>query len=153
MAQKCDSKKAQTAPQSRFEVNSEGTVTDTQTKHVWLRCALGMRWDGTTCEGQTLTYSWNAANEAIDELNANKVGGYDNWRLPTQAELQGIVEQQCFKPAINLKAFPFTPESGFWTSTNSPGVNSRAIIVHFIHGQEYIANKSQAWRVRPIAGK
>ncbi len=151
MAQKCDSNKAATAPMSRFKDSGNGTITDTQTKYVWLRCALGMHWNGTTCEGKTLTYDWNSANNVIDELNAKKLGGHSNWRLPTQAELQGIVEQQCFKPAINLKAFPFTPESGFWTATVSPGFNPRAMIVHFIHGQEYVANKSQAWRVRPIA--
>lgn len=152
-AQMCDASKAATAPMSRFKENATGTITDTQSKRVWLRCALGMSWNGSTCEGQTLTYDWRSANAAIDELNAKKIGGHKNWRLPSVTELQGIVESQCFKPAINLDAFPYSPESGFWTKTEAPGIKPRAMIVHFIHGQDYVANKNQSWRVRPIADK
>lgn len=153
MAQKCDTTKAETAPLSRFKAADNGTITDSKTKLVWLRCGLGMSWNGSSCEGQTLTYNWNGAQGEIDGLNAKKVGGRSDWRLPTEDELLGIVEQQCFKPAINLDAFPYTPESGFWTGTEVDGVNPRAKVVLFIHGKAYIANKQQTWRVRPVAGK
>lgn len=153
-AQKCDASKAETAPMSRFKAADNGTITDSKTKLVWMRCGLGMSWRNGTCEGQSLTYKWNAAQDEVDGLNAKKVGGRSDWRLPTESELLGIVEQQCFKPAINLDAFPFTPESGFWTSTEVQGINNpRAKVVLFIHGKAYVANKQQTWRVRPVAGK
>lgn len=152
-AQKCDAKKPETAPASRFNDSGNGTITDTKTKKVWMRCALGMTWNGSTCEGKTLTYNWSLAELEISELNKNKAGGRSDWRLPTTAELQSIVEKRCYKPAINLEAFPFTPETGFWTSTESPGANPRAEVVLFIHGKAYVGNKSQSWRVRPVAGK
>jgi len=153
VAQKCDVSKPATAPSSQFKVNDNGTVTDTNNKRVWLRCGLGMSWNGSSCEGKTLTYDWSAAKDAVNELNSKKVAGRSDWRLPRLSELQGIVEKQCFKPAINLDVFPFTPESGFWTSTETDGINQRAMMVLFIHGQEYVANKNQSWRVRPVAGK
>ncbi len=152
-AQKCDASKPATAPSSQFKVNDNGTVTDTKSSRVWLRCGLGMSWNGSNCEGKTLTYDWNAAVEAVNELNAKKVAGRSNWRLPKLAELQSIVEKQCFKPAINLDVFPFTPEAGFWSSTESDGVNPRAMMVLFIHGEAYVANKKQSWRIRPVADK
>ena len=52
MAQECDPGKPATAPLSRFKGNGNGTITDTQSKQVWLQCALGMKWNGSTCEGQ-----------------------------------------------------------------------------------------------------
>ncbi len=100
-AQDCDASKATTAPMSRFKDSGNGTLTDTQSNRVWLRCALGMKWNGTTCEGKTLTYDWRSSNDAIDELNAKKVGGHKNWRLPSVSELKDIVEYSCFKPSIN----------------------------------------------------
>jgi hypothetical protein len=152
-AQSCDTSKPATAPMSRFKDNGNGTITDQKAKRVWLRCSLGMSWGDSGCEGKTFTYDWNSANETIDGLNAKKVGGHSNWRLPTQEELESIVERQCFKPAIDLKVFPYTPESGFWTKTDAPGISPRAIVVHFIHGQSYVANRKQAWRVRPVADR
>lgn len=151
LAQTCDSSKAATALLSQFKAGSGGTLEDTRSGKTWLRCALGMTWDGSTCTGLTLTYNWNGANAAIDELNASRFGGHANWRLPTVVELKGIVEQRCFKPAIDLAAFPYTPETGFWSADEVEGSNPRARIVHFIHGQDYIANKNQSWRVRPVA--
>jgi hypothetical protein len=152
VAQKCDVSIPVTTPSSQFEVTANGTITDIKHKLVWLRCGLGMRWNGSSCEGNTLSYDWNAAKEAVRELNAKMVAGRNDWRLPNLSELQTIVEKQCFKPAINLDIFPFSPESGFWSNTESDGVNPRAMMVMFIHGQEYVANKKQSWRVRPVAG-
>ena len=151
--QSCDSGKPTTAPMSRFKDGGNGALIDTQSKKVWLRCSLGMNWNGGSCEGNSLTYSWSAAEAAVAELNAKQAGGHGNWRLPTVDELNSIVEKQCFKPAISLDAFPFSPEAGFWSATSVEGANPRAWMVHFLHGQQYIANKEQSWRVRPVADK
>jgi len=152
MAQKCDTSRPATAPLSRFEATTNGSMKDTKTRLVWLRCSLGMSWNGSSCEGQTLTYTWREAVTEVNELNARKAAGRSDWRLPSMDELQSIVEFRCFKPAINLQAFPYTPESGFWTDTVSEGVSPRVIVVLFLHGKAYIANKNQRWRVRPVAG-
>lgn len=151
VAQDCDKSRPATAPMSQFKVGPDGAITDTKSKHTWLRCPAGMSWDGSTCTGQSHTYTWNDALEVVSEFNAKKVGGRSNWRLPKVEELNTIVEKQCFKPAINLEAFPFSPESGFWTDSSLDGAQPRVWIVHFLHGQQYIANKKQDWRIRLIA--
>lgn len=153
LAQDCDLSKLESTPISRFKAGDDGTLIDTKLKRTWLRCAIGMKWNGSTCEGNTLTYNFRDTLIQVDELNAKKVGGRSDWRLPTVDELHSIAEPRCFKPAINLQAFPFSPESGFWTGTAEEGVQPRAWIVHFRHGQRYIANKKQDWRIRLIAGK
>lgn len=39
------------------------------------------------------------------------------WRLPTKAELMGIVDHSRTYPAIDVVAFPNTPSEQFWTSS------------------------------------
>ncbi len=153
-AQTCDVNKAESTPSSRFKDNGDGTVTDTRTKLTWRHCALGMSWNGQTCEGQSASYDFVNAKIAIEELNAAGDSKHSDWRLPSRQELASIVEARCFKPAINLDVFPYSPESGFWTGTEVDGVIApRVTVIHFINGGAYIANKTQAWRVRPVVGK
>lgn len=149
--QKCDTSKPATAPMSHFKVGPEGALIDVKSQKSWLRCAVGMSWDGSSCTGQSLTYTWSGALEVVNEFNTSKVGGRSNWRLPKVEELNSIIEKRCFKPAINLEAFPFSPEAGFWSDSSVEGVQPRVWIVHFLHGQQYIANKQQSWRIRLIA--
>ena len=83
-AQKCDVSKPATAPSSQFKINDNGTVTDTNNT-VWLRCGLGMSWNGSSCEGKTLTYSWAAAVEAVLGRRRTTVADHnDQQRANTQ---------------------------------------------------------------------
>lgn len=152
--QYCDASKPESTPASRFKDNNDGTVTDKTTHRTWLRCALGMEWRDGSCIGQTQEYSYGSADSAIDELNKVRMAGRGDWRIPTVEELSGIVETRCARPAINLKVFPYSPESGFWTSTENPGfATQRVWLVHFFDGRSYIANKNQTWRLRPVTGE
>jgi len=154
LAQKCNDKVAETTPVSRFKDNGDGTIADTRTKTVWQRCVVGMKWNGESCEGQSLDYKFSETIGLVDDFNARKMGNRGSWRLPTQAELESIVEPRCFDPSINLEVFPYTPQSGFWTSTEDPGLNSvRIKVVHFYNGNTYTANKKQSWRVRLVADR
>lgn len=152
--QVCDQKQTETTPLSRFIDNADGTITDKKTKHTWLRCAVGMTWNGKSCAGKSLEYLYREAFEVVDEMNAQNMAKRDDWRLPTEQELSSIVEKRCFSPAINTEVFPYSPQSGFWTSTDNPGINtSRVMLIHFLNGNAYIANKNQTWRIRLIADK
>lgn len=150
--QTCDTRQPATASASQFKAGGDGAVlTDTRNGNVWLRCPVGMAWDGNTCSGNSLTYTFREALGVVAELNAAQTAGRSDWRLPTVEELSSIVERRCFKPAIDLKAFPYSPESGFWTDSPVEGVQPRTWVVHFLNGNQYIANKNQTWRLRLIA--
>ena len=76
-----------------FTVVTSGTVKDSRTGLVWMRCSLGQDWDEKTktCTGSVNVYDWKGAFGITEKLNA--VGGYGGstkWRLPTAHELQSL---------------------------------------------------------------
>lgn len=104
-------------PDSRFVINGDGTVTDT---------SLELMWTVAPISGGPYTQI-GAGVVAINSTFA----GYTNWRLPTRAELSGIVETGCTNPALNTTVFSINATTTFWTgqSTGSAGYS-----VDFTHG-------------------
>lgn len=114
-AQTCSSNISLTAPASRYELLSNGEVSDKLTGLVWQRCSLGLTWNGVACTGSISSYNWENALTV-----AKSVG--DGWRMPNIKELQTIIERACFAPAINQTIFPDTPTNAYYWSS-SPVVN------------------------------
>jgi Protein of unknown function (DUF1566) len=96
---------------SRFATNEE-TVYDAKTKLTWMRCSYGQVWRHGGCEGAVKPVDWDTAMSL-------RVPGDDAWRMPTQDELDSIVDSSCKKPAIDEGVFPGTALMGYWTSTPS----------------------------------
>jgi len=118
--QSCDtSQYPLSAPTARFTDNGDGTVTDTRTHVMWMRCSMGQTWTGSTCEGTPLAMPWQAAQDAA--VTMNKQGGFarhDDWRMPRISEMANIVEVQCANPRTNITVFPQTPAAFYWTASN-----------------------------------
>jgi len=108
------------SPTSRFEDGSDGTVTDKQSKLMWMRCAVGQSWAQGTCAGQTSSLSWEDALKAAQTTNKSGKFFYSDWRLPQLPELASITELQCKNPRINLVIFPNTAADFFWSATSRP---------------------------------
>lgn len=150
-----------TTPTSQFTQHSNGTVTDTATKLMWMRCSVGLTWDGTTCQGEPSEHNWESALEVAKGTN---FANYHDWRLPNIKELTSIVEEACHNPAINLTVFPETvvyapdengfplaPWLGYWTSTHYS--NDRALHVKFQNGfYTFYYKRDTAYRVRLVRG-
>jgi len=74
------------AEPARFMADSNGTVLDTRT---------GLMWQKTDSYHDVKKgMNWYEALEYVDSKNAQKFGGYDDWRLPTLNELQEIWDPQ-----------------------------------------------------------
>ena len=129
-AQTCDASQPLAAPDSRYQ-QAGATVLDKTTGLVWLRCPLGMNWDGTTCTGTRATFTWQ---QALQQADTSTAGGYSDWRLPNVRELASLVEPACYGPAINLRVFPNTPGEGFWSSSPYVGDTYDAWSVDFGNG-------------------
>lgn len=120
--QTCNAAITATAPDSRFQVNGDGTVSDLWTGLMWQQCSVGQ--SGGSCEtGSASLVEWSQALTYVLDLNSGAgYAGYTDWRLPNKSELASLVENSCISPAINLTIFPNTPSATYWSS--SPAVSN-----------------------------
>lgn len=112
-----------TRPDDRYQAvdGSNGAqVKDTQTGLVWQRCVLGQTWDGNTCTGNVTPQDFPTATKAA--------AGAKPWRLPTQAELDGLIEKSCSKPALNNHWFGSGPMGWVWTATDMGSPDGAVVI-------------------------
>lgn len=115
----------------RFVVEG-GVVTDTKTGLQWEAEHHGMMtWD-----------------EALEYAKSLRLGGYDDWRLPTIEELLTLVD---FSKTNPTSAFPGMPREWFWSSSSYSGSSSsNAWGVAFDYGDVDAGVKSNNANVRCI---
>jgi hypothetical protein len=120
-AQRCNTEQYPlSAPTERFEDNGDGTVTDSVSRVMWMRCPVGQAWSDGTCVGEPARLTWVEAAEAAERVNASGSYFFNDWRVPALRDLAMIAERQCEDPRINLTVFPGTPADFFWTSSSRP---------------------------------
>lgn len=143
-----------TTPNSDFTSAGNGMVQHTPTGLIWKRCAEGQSWNGSTCTGAAATYSWQAAFQRVDEVNAAAAGtenlGQIDWRVPNVNELKSLVEEGCYGPAINLTQFPNTPASFFWSASPFTKDSGHAWSMGFNYGYDGWDYRSNAIHVRLV---
>ena len=128
-------------PGPRFVDNGDGTVTDNATGLDWeqkvagtdcLHCAERLM-DWRTAMGDWLTeVNGFIPNPQRPESQAG-LGGHTDWRIPTLAELRGILdpfpcEASCFSPTLG----PNIVNCHYWTST-TPAVNPSNVLTVEAH--------------------
>ena len=118
----------------RYQVHSNGTVTDRTTGLMWKQCSEGQ--SGSACQqGAATSYNWQDALA----LKGSQFAGYSDWRVPTIEELRELVfcsngtpakeawDNDCDgkndrngsyeRPTINQTVFPNTRSSWYWSSS------------------------------------
>jgi hypothetical protein len=145
-AQTCRDDIRATAPDSRYQDNGNGTVTDRATGLIWKQCAEGR--SGAGCAtGSLQTFTWQAA---LQHAEAAVFAGNSLWRLPNKNELASLVERRCYDPAINATFFPNTPSSGFWSSSPAASSSDGAWVVGFYYGYVGDGGKNYTLYVRLV---
>ncbi len=144
-AQTCPAGYPRVAPDDRYTVQGNGTVTDLRTGLMWKQCSEGQT--GATCTGTVTRMTWtDALNAGADSVFA----GFSDWRLPNVKELSSLVETGCHSPAINEARFPNTWTEYYWTSSSSAENSSNALYVRFIYGYVLHLPKSYDYGVRLV---
>lgn len=146
-AQECLSDGLETTPSDNFEAVTTTSVLDVTTDLVWRRCSEGQTWDGSTCSGEAIKYTWQQALKLAQQASNEDLLG---WRLPNVKELATLTERDCVRPAINSSIFPATPPDDFWTSTPSADDPDRAWVVAFFNASHSIKEKDRFIYVRLV---
>lgn len=148
-AQSCNPAMRTYTPTSRFVPHDDGTVDDSATGLTWMRCALGQRWEGGTCVGTPLGYTWQQALQAALDT---EFAGRGDWRLPNIRELRSIVERRCQYPAINQTIFPGEASYWYWSASPVAGLADRSWDLAFTTGYDDRGRRSGADAVRLVRG-
>ena len=134
--------KTDVAPSSdnpRFQDNKNGTVTDLETKLIWVQI------DSYQTRKQWI--NWHKAQDYIHELNEVKFGGAGNWRLPTRKELADLFDEMQSVPwnyywtKNELHIDPIFGKSHccYWSSEEAKG--DMAWGYNYIRGKSYLSMK------------
>ena len=109
----------------RFVEKGPHDVHDTKTGIFWLKK------DSWQDKGKF--FNWHESNEYNDRKNIRKIGGFDDWRLPSEDEVSSLYDESCENPGkggVILHLDPVFPEGAFktaWiagdTSTRRPSFN------------------------------
>jgi len=149
----CNGSITESTPTAQFTINNDGTVTDSKTGLMWMRCSLGQTWNNSSCSGSAGLYDWEGALTAAEAYNSGDdgYGSYSDWRLPNIKELTSIVEVACFDPSINEELFLGTGTiSDYWSASSSYTLTNQALLVNFEYGTDSGLSKSQFRSVRLV---
>jgi len=126
------------SPQPSYDVTSTpGVVVDRVTGLIWQRALpatyLGCTGQSTTTgQGQVGTAcTWSEAKRYCAALGLAQLSG---WRLPSKIELESIVDETRFNPAIDAMAFIDAPPQFFWSASPYVGAPGFAWGVSFYNG-------------------
>ena len=91
--------------------------------------------------------------EAQDYSKALALGGKTDWRLPTVAELETLLDRSVLhyelRPIVRTEV-PFRDSLSYWSSTTFQDGTKNAWIVMFDGGYVLSYNKSNAYHVRCV---
>ncbi len=127
-----------------FIAREDGTALDSMSGLTWCRYLIGQKWLKRRALGDAMELALVDVMKSIDEFNAQKFGGFQDWRLPTQAELE-VIENENIKIVSNNRSllgeneliFAPAPKKSFWTaSALLAQTSSIEMIVGYYGGQE-----------------
>ena len=126
-----------TASAASFADNGNGTVSDGSTGLVWQQSD-----DGTK----------RSRTSAVSYCQNLSLSGY-GWRLPSQAELESILDKKRTNPSINKTFFPtvkYKEVSEYWTTTFFGGGDVLGFAVGFSKSTSQIFPTEMEFYVRCV---
>jgi hypothetical protein len=86
----------------------------------------------------------------IEDLNRKYLCGINKWRLPTLDELKGLLVYKDEEPLIDVRLFPNTIASTYWSSSTSSEDENIALDVPFFYGGTVGSDKSFDSHIRAV---
>jgi hypothetical protein len=145
-AQTCNSNIILTKPSDRYIDLTDGTISDTKTGLIWMRCSIGQTWDGSNCVGTASSLTWTQALSTAESID---YASSTDWRVPNLKELLSTIEEACTSPTINETTFPDTNIDWYWTSTPTQNDAENVWLIHYSNGlpDNHAKNTSHSLRL------
>lgn len=141
-----------------FTDNGDGTITDNNSGLIWEKLS-----DDDSIHDKDTTYDWaNAFASKVATLNGASFAGYNDWRVPSIAELEtlrnfGAVSPSAYSAfntgcvaACTVLTCSCTQSNFYWSSTAYQGNPSAAFIVTFSAGGTDAILKTGSRYVRAV---
>ena len=112
----------------------EHLIIDLRSGVEWMRCSVGLQWNGKRCDGKIMRLNHDDVAKAIVIAN-EQLGG--NWRLPNRKELEGLVCAACTTVKIDSESFPQTAPEPYWTGEVNGFAARHFWSVNFMTGYTY----------------
>lgn len=88
-------------------------LLDAAGRRAWARCVEGMRWNGSSCQGQPALFTHA---EALAMARSRSEAAGRTWRVPQVPELKHFGERLAHAPQATTLA-PAAPQGWYWTSS------------------------------------
>jgi hypothetical protein len=124
----------------KYVVSSDGlTALDVNTGLTWMRSPDSAGDRNGRIESRRDKRSWAEWNHYAKTLNAERFGGFDDWRLPSVKELYSLIDftGQTGTRATNAK--PYIDTAVFPVAFGDPTLGERYIDAQYISATEYVS--------------
>ncbi len=111
----------------------------------WVDPETGLEWQCASPGAMT----WQ---EALAYAGALKLAGRADWRLPTVAELESLLDRTRYRPEVRAEV-PFADTRSYWSSTTFGPDRRNAWIVMFDGAYVLSYYKTNAYHVRCVRGR
>ncbi len=123
---------AQPAPMIQYYDSRNGVVLDQRLGLEWMKCSAGQEYSGRLCRGTARALAWQ---DAVRYCTALELAGRDDWRAPSLAELESLLDRSRSAPALNLDLFPAPYPYRFWSGATQPDERGAVgIALNFMEG-------------------
>ena len=142
-------------PDTRYDDQGDGTVTDIKTGLMWKQCSEGQSGDTCADDGLDEEFNWS---QALEHAENHTFAGYSDWRVPNIKELLSLMARDRWSPTINNKLFPGAVSHAsanhfreyFWSST--PSFNEKTGVVSFHSGLSGVIERTKKASLRLVRG-
>lgn len=128
-----------------YAVNGDGTVTDLNTGIMWQQGYAPNK----------LTYA--EAQQYLEQINAQRFAGYDDWRLPTIKQLYSLIDFRGTDPRVESTStaglVPFIDTDVFQFAYGDTAAGERIIDSQWVTTTLYVANTNQMFGVNFADGR
>ncbi len=142
---------------TKLDANGNG-LPDDATEWVMVRDNVtGLIWevktDDSSIHDKDDTYNWEDADDIfVEQLNLQKFGGFQDWRMPEVKELASIISMGRNGPAVDTSFFPKVQSSQYWSSTVGAYNGNSSWYVNFSAGVSLPVHQMDRHYVRAVRG-